>query len=208
MSNGINSTVAEDMTHPDGNREIRSMVMAALPLPPLPLLVYRELQGELSFVDSDHQVTSSHDLIAHMMNIACAVASSSINNSRMERQSSLMGDLFSTLDDFLDKNAHLQVPDEKWCYEAAMHFTRLYIGTYLVRQDNDIRFLLDASAINESHRLHKMALEYQKAQDVLYGACMQPEKKLEDMSYLQLVQHSFRRMAEARPAGASALVEI
>lgn len=36
--------------HRDGNREIRAMIIAALPFPPMPIMVCRELAGECRWV--------------------------------------------------------------------------------------------------------------------------------------------------------------
>lgn len=175
------------------------MVMVALPLPPLPLIVCKELEDEHSFVSSDLKAVSSHDLIAHMLNIACTVASSSINRARMERQACTQEQLFARVDAWQDASSG-DVPDEEWCYNTAMEFTRMYIASYLPcpRKEADLRFL-PAAEIDRSHRVHQKALEFQQAQDILYGACSTNcTRPLQDMTFAQLVQHSFRRMLEAR----------
>lgn len=187
--------------HPDGNREIRSMTMVALPLPPLPLMVSQELEGEHSFVDPDHKMASSHDLIAHLMNVACAVASSSVNHSRMKKQTEVVDALFERVDAWQDEHdpegSLSMVPDEAWCSNLIMEFTRLYTACYLSTSCPDLRFA-QPSEIDRTHVVHKKALEFQLAQDVLYGPTIHSSKKLHEMTFSELLQHSIRRMLEAR----------
>jgi hypothetical protein len=191
--------------HPDGNREIRSMTIAAMPLPPLPVIVCKELEGESSFVAPDHSVASSHDLIAHFMNVTCAVASSCVNSKRMSVQSDIERQLFARVDEWQDVNDpcrgdSFMVPCEEWCYELVAEFSRMYMSSYLVNRTGslpDIRFS-PASDIDRSHIVYRVALEFQRAQDVLYGKSRWPHAPLMEMSFSQLVQHSVRRMLESR----------
>lgn len=192
--------------HPDGNREIRSMAITSLPLPPLPLMVCKELDDEHSYVEAEHKLASSHDLIAHLMNVACAVASSSVNNKRMEKQAAVVQSLFARVDSWQDEHDSESVPDEDWCYELVAEFTRQYVGSYLFQSDSNAQRGLDlrfapADQISKEHVVYRKALEFQKAQDILYGAASTQSLDLCDMSFAQLVQHSIRRMLDARTLG-------
>lgn len=176
----------------DGNREIRSMVMVSFPIPPLPLIVCKEMEDELSFVHSDHTVASSHDLVAHLMNVTCVVASSSANAQRMKRQEEIMNCFFDNVDSHKEEVNH----SEEWCYKAAAEFTRLYAASYMQKLvPVDMRFVA-ASDIDRNHKVFHRMIEFQKAQDILYGPIDSGEK-LEEMTFGQLVQHSFRRILAA-----------
>lgn len=198
------------MSHPDGNREIRAMTVAALPFPPLPLMVSKELEGEQSFVAGDGGVASSHDLIAHLMNVACAVASASVNAERMKRQAEIVEKLFERVDAWQDEHDSTHslsiIPDEEWCLKTAMDFTRLYIGCYMPSESTknalDLRFI-PASGVDKKHKVYIMALQYQRAQDVLYGPSTSNKMQLGNMTFAQLVQHGFRRMLECRSSSLS-----
>lgn len=65
-------------------------------------------------------------------------------------------------------------------------------------KEQDIRFL-PASEVDRNHVVWRRTLEFQKAQDVLYGPCsfgstLGSRKALASMEYGELVQHSVRRM--------------
>jgi hypothetical protein len=67
--------------------------------------------------------------------------------------------------------------------------------------DHDIRFV-PFDQIDRTHPVHTMALEFQKAQDTLYGKCrmlMQGEKYMrsyERMAYPELVQMTVARIMD------------
>ena len=176
----------------DGNREIRSMVMVSFPIPPLPLIVCKEMEDELSFVHADHAVTSSHDLVAHLINVTCVVASSAVNAQRMKRQKEIMDSFFDKIDSHREEVNH----SEEWCYKAATEFTRIYTASYMQKStDVDMRFV-PASEIDRNHKVFRKMIEFQKAQDILYGA-FSSGVNLEQMTFGQLVQHSFKRILAA-----------
>lgn len=192
----------EPTFHPDGNREIRSMILAALPMPPMPILACKELQGEQSFVDSDLKAISSHDLIAHLMNISCTVVCREKNEERKQLQWKIQEDLFRQLDEWQAKHdpkgEEQLLPPPEFGYGLLGEITRLYIQSYMPDPTNvqDVRFL-PAEDIDKSHVVWKRTLEFQKAQDVLYGPCTYGKssaRNLKDMEYRELVQHSVRRM--------------
>ena len=187
--------------HPDGNREIRSMILAALPMPPMPVLACKELPGEQSFVDTELKAISSHDLIAHMMNVSCTVVSESKNEERKKLQWALQDQLFKQLDEWQASNdpggEKQLLPPPEFGYMLLGEYTRMYIQSYMPdpTKAQDIRFL-PASEVDRGHIVWKKALEFQKAQDVLYGPCTfgGGTRTLQNLEYGDLVQHSIRRM--------------
>ena len=178
--------------HPDGNREIRSMAIAALPIPPLPLMVCQEIEGENSFVSSQHKFCSSHDLIAHLMNVTCAVASASVNQKRMEDQSLVLQGMF----DRVDAHVSAGIPSEEWCYDALCDCTRQYVGTYVQKKCLDLRFA-PASEIGRDHAVFRKIIDFQQAHDILYGPLDLQGKSYKDMTYAKLVQLSVQRIVSA-----------
>ena len=74
-------------------REIRAMIMSALPCPPMPVMSSREVDGFC-----EEQFCSSHDLLAHLMNVACTVSTQEQNQNRAEIQARLQGELFDKVD--------------------------------------------------------------------------------------------------------------
>jgi hypothetical protein len=178
---------AQESTHPDGNREIRAMIMASLPFPPMPMLASRQLADESSFVDpsSTNSVINSHDLIAHLMNICCCYCKD--NDARKQRQLDLQDEMFSRIE-----NVDLSSMDA--VYALMGEFTRRYIQLYLPdpEKPQDVRFV-SWRDVDQDHVVCRKALEFQRAQDVLYGMCAgQPISP--SWSYGDLVMHSARRI--------------
>lgn len=68
----------------DGNREIRSMILAALPCPPLPIMVTS--MGNDGDTASESSSGNSHDLISHLMNVRAACDQELVNSSRLDAQ--------------------------------------------------------------------------------------------------------------------------
>lgn len=191
----------EQTFHPDGNREIRSMILAALPMPPMPILACKEIAGEQSFVESELTAVSSHDLIAHLINVSCTVVVAEKNEQRQQIQWKLQENLFSQLDEWQaqhDPGGKKQLlPPPEFGYALLSECTRMYIQSYMPdpTKAQDVRFL-PAEDVDRGHAVWKRAMEFQKAQDVLYGSCTFGgfTKHFQEMDYMQLVQHSVRRM--------------
>lgn len=175
--------------HPDGNREIRAMIMASLPIPPMPMLANKQLADESSFVDSSCTTINSHDLIAHLMNVCSCHCKD--NDARMHKQLALQEEMFSKMDSQLD----LSSTDD--AYNALGEFTRRYIQTYMPEPEKpqDVRFI-HWRDVDKNHAVYRKALEFQMAQDLLYGACdgRVIANLKNDLSYGDLVLHSARRI--------------
>lgn len=197
--------------HRDGMREIRAMVVAALPCPPMPVMASRELEGESSFTDSAGACCSSHDLIAHLMNIACTCATERQNKVRAELQIKLHAELFDEVDEWRrsEPDPKIVLPPVDWSYRVLGNFTRRYIQSYMPdpSREQDVRFI-PLHEIDRTHFVHARALEYQKAQDTMYGKCRAVWLRGYDvMSYAELVQMSILRIIESSNASASCLQE-
>ena len=194
-------------SHPDAMREVRAMIVAALPVPPMPVMASREVDGDLF---SGSSCCSSHDLLAHLMNIACTCATAQQNAARAELQIKLQADLFEAVDDWHrdEKDDTLVLPPINWTYKALGDFTRKYVQSYMPdpTRDQDVRFL-PVHDIDRTHPVHARAIEFQKAQDLLYGKCRlltvarrgeRYARSYESMSYAELVQMSIARILDSK----------
>ena len=150
----------------------------------------------------DNQCCSSHDLIAHLMNIACTLATDNQNTARAEMQTQLQAALFAEVDSWAaGATGTDNLPRVDWSYQTMAAFTRKYIQSYMPdpAKQQDIRFL-PVTEIDRTHPVHRKALEFQKAQDVLYGKCssaLVKSRPYESMSYAELVQVSVLRILES-----------
>ena len=190
----------------DAMREVRSMIVAALPLPPMPVMVSREVAGD-NFVSS--ACCSSHDLLAHLMNIACTCATDKQNAERALVQTQLQAELFDAVDSWRrsEPDMLLVLPPIAWTYRIMGEFTRRYVQSYMPDpgRDQDVRFV-PVHEIDRTHPVHIRAMEFQKAQDLLYGKCKmltvgkkgeRYARTYETMSYAELVQMSVARILDS-----------
>ena len=153
------------------------------------------------YVESDLQCCSSHDLLAHLMNIACTVATEGQNRSRAAIQTEIQASLFSSIDAWHEGNAGTAavLPPVEWSYQLMADFTRKYIRSYMPdpSKEQDIRFV-PFMDVDRGHVVHASAIDFQKAQDTLYGRCkMDCIRGYDSMSYAELVQLSVARILES-----------
>ena len=188
--------------HPDAMREIRCMSLAALPCPPMLVMVCRELAGECGFVEQETQCCSSHDLIAHLMSLACALGTEKQSSCSAMLQKELHASLFRQVDEWQEQHdphcLKCKLPPMDWTYQVLGEFTRNYIRSYMPdpSKQQDVWFL-PYEDIDLTHFVHAKALEFQKARSILYGACRMPHRDLDRMSYAELLQLSVQRIMES-----------
>lgn len=203
--------------HPDGMREIRAMALAALPFPPLPVMACREIEGECSFVEAELQSCSSHDLLAHLMNVSCKHGTEHMALDRAAYQAAAQAELFAKVDAWhasadeanrakVDAKDRVHLPPPQWSYEALCTATRLYVQAYMAdpKKPQDVRFL-PMTDIDMGHFIRRKAVQFQNAQDILYGPCKYlrercTQRAYERMSYAELVQVSIARILDSRQA--------
>jgi hypothetical protein len=132
------------------------------------------------------------------MNVACTVATERQNKERAALQTELHAQLFSEVDAWHEENKG-RLPPVEWSYNVMSTYTRKYIQSYLPdpTKDQDVRFVLFKD-IDRTHSVHVKALDFQKAQDTLYGKCrMDCIRSYNVMSYAELVQLSIVRILES-----------
>lgn len=178
--NADNSTSQQH--HPDAMREVRAMIVAALPCLPMPMMASSGV-GTLKST-----ACSSHDLIAHLMNIACTCATEKQNAARALLQSRLQAELFEEVDAWKEKqgNCGTVLPSADWCYQTLGRFTRKYIQSYMPdpEKDQDVRFI-PMHDVDRCHAVHASAAQFHKGQDVLYGKCRMLTVNKEGKEYVR-----------------------
>lgn len=109
----------------DHTLEMRAMILAALPLPPLPVIMQR--------LDDDNRVgtqtvQTSHDVFSNLLLHACARNSESENALRKAGQTRI---LRSLVDHLANRGQPQSVPE---IYGTYCHHTLLHAATYLPNQ--------------------------------------------------------------------------
>lgn len=181
----------------DANREVRSMVMTAFPCPPLPQIVVQ--------CSTTNLVTaSSHDTIAHGLNIACTVYNSAVNNQRRETQHKLQQEYNKSIDILWEMNRDMlcdpNSDDAKrnicthMLYDVMQKYTRQYIATILPSAGEDIRFF-PYDDIDVGSPIHRQTVDHMMGQMVISGVVGKSRNELSQMSYRDLLLYFFRYYA-------------
>lgn len=184
----------------DSNREIRSMTLAVLPCPPLPIMGSR-VSGDESNSTCGEAVGNSHDLIGHLMNIRAAASQPSVDARRAELQKAANDLLLRRFDEWpSDRGMPLETSYSYFC-----DFTRGYVAALLDGgtqaggeqvQTPDLR-MHDPRSVRRGDPVHLSSVEFAQAQDRIFG-CMGPEDKSQ-MSYPELVTLSAERIIASGP---------
>jgi hypothetical protein len=118
----------------DSTQEMRAMILAALPYPPLPVALRRLEDGNAL---GDEVLQTSHDIISNMLVESCAKGSAAENASRRRTQVAVLGDLLRAL-----TADGLQEPPQ--LYATYCTFTARHIASYVTSGGGaipEIRFL-------------------------------------------------------------------
>ena len=140
------------------------MVIAVLPVPPMPLMASRRLIDEHGTTDAEHTVCSSFDLLAHLMNLAARKRDDALNKARLARQRQAEQRLLQAVDALPSEPT-----DPSTAWPIFCTFTREYIQSYLGSStEQDLRFL-PYDSIHQEHKLYTEALDHSKGHDLLFG---------------------------------------
>jgi hypothetical protein len=121
----ITSTAVETMeteSRPyDSTQELRAMILAALPYPPLPVMLRRFEDGNRLGSDV---LQTSHDILSNLLTEACAKYTVRENKERQLRQQSVLREFLAEI-----VKDGLQAPPQ--LYNTLCKYTQLHIATYL-----------------------------------------------------------------------------
>jgi hypothetical protein len=104
----------------DMNRELRAMILAALPYPPLPVCAKRFEEGNRL---GDGVVVTSHDIISHLLEAAVLMSNAHKNAERRERQKEVLRCFLRDLVQQQDMN------DLRELYDIYCRHTREHIAS-------------------------------------------------------------------------------
>lgn len=142
----------------DANREIKAMIMAALPYPPLPVETRR--------IDDENRlgeavVCTSHDLIAQMIDSAASKNDPQANKERLARHRNVLRDFMADL----VRNGVLDPPA---LYEVFCRRTADHIAAYFPRNapTPEIKFM-PLGYVSKGDKVHAHACEFVAAQGIV-----------------------------------------
>ena len=130
-----------------------AMYMAALPCPPLPLIVQQEISE-----DEDRQCyKNSHDLIATLLLGAMGMGNAVLNKQRQEKQMELTDKLLC--------NIQAAQGDAAKAYTAFREFTAGYICAFM-NIEVTVTFM-PLERVDQNDSVHKGACSWHRAQEVI-----------------------------------------
>lgn len=141
----------------DMNREIKAMILGALPYPPLPVEV-RRFDDENRLCEG--VVCTSHDLLARLIEEAAARGDEGRNAERKGRQMDVLRGFLADLvkDGPLGKEA---------LYRVLCARTREHMGAYLAGAGlPEVRFL-GLDSVSRGDKVHRKMCDYMAAQTIL-----------------------------------------
>ena len=142
----------------DSTREMRAMVLASLPYPPLPIEVERV--EEDSMMASGGVDTTSHTLISQCLNSAMLRNNQESNERRRIKTQQILHEfLFALASEGFEGDCDV-------LYRIYCDFTRRHISAYL-EKDADVRFK-PLSSVCRGDPIHNKMCEYMAAQDILF----------------------------------------
>jgi len=143
----------------DHTQEMRAMILAALPLPPLPVVMERLDEDNRV---GDQTVQTSHDVFSNLLLHACARNSESENTQRRVAQTRILRSLVDHLANRGQPQSGLEL------YGTYCHHTLLHAATYLPDQVGPppMRFAPLASVV-KGDPTHRRMCDYMAAQAVI-----------------------------------------
>lgn len=151
----------------DTYREVRSMILVALPCPPLPVIACRPVDGESSFVAEQYVISDSHDLLAHLLNIRAACLQTQVDTERELLQRQACDKLVQEFDKWAankpaSADPYGYLPPVETSYSFFCHFIREYVATFTrCKGLPDIR-MPNVADIGREHSVAKNAIRFAK----------------------------------------------
>lgn len=152
------TSIFGNMQHVDSNREIRAMILCALPYPPLPVSVRRfDEDNKLG----DEAVCTSHDLISQLLEVACIRSTAEENSERQKRQRDILRAFVFDL--VKDGPLHPPALFEVYCRRTHEHIGTYFSGGHLLPE---VRFM-PFNFVCRGDKYHAKICEYMAAQAIL-----------------------------------------
>lgn len=152
----------------DSTAELRAMILAALPYPPLPVMLTRLEDGN---VLGSEVLQTSHDVLSNLLLHACARCTIKENKERQARQQNVLRSFIHSI----SKDGLQSMPD---LYKTYCWHTQKHIETYLSQDSNvpNMRFM-PFDSVCKGDYVHTRACDFMAAQARLletgYGLCAQ-----------------------------------
>ena len=143
----------------DPLRETRTMVLASIPYPPLPIEV-DAVEANANQVTGEKKTISSHDIIAQCLNAAVLRNDQGDNATRRANQENTIREFLFTL-----ANEGFEAEAEKM-YDIYCKFTHKHIMTY-TKRDPQIRFQ-PFSYVSKGDPIHAKMAEYMAGQSIVF----------------------------------------
>jgi hypothetical protein len=174
----------------DSTQEIRAMILAALPYPPLPILLPK------LHASGEDILQTSHDLISMLLRHSCAKGSASENKARQQRQQAVLAGFMRRV----SSEACASPPE---LYRAYCEYTMHHIATYLPNGERPALRFLPLDHPCKGDKTHKTMCDYMAAQarilELPDGECAENWLRYE---YFDMLLHARSRLineAEAAP---------
>lgn len=147
-----------------------AMIVGAIPAPPLPMLVCKEVPDELSFVDGDTHVANTHDLLAVLLLRSMEKAGDEkAQEERAKMQGEAVEALFAAVRAVAsDEKAGTASFDEVQTrvYNAFCTFTRSTIAALSGKVNVCFR---DLASIKRDDKIHLATTQHAVIQDLAFG---------------------------------------
>lgn len=161
----------------DVNREVRAMILCVLPFPPLPVQASRFEDGN---VVGDNLVTTSHDILSHLLEEACVKRTSDENQRRSEQQLKVLEDFYMEM-----QKASTLTAEE--LYGLYCTYTKRHIATYLENTQVPELLFMPLAYCCKADATHKRMCDYMAGQAVMKQL---PQKEWSQMEYSVLLQEA------------------
>eukprot|EP00961_Rhodomonas_salina_P201094 2712605-Rhodomonas_salina.5 len=185
--------------------ELVAMAMSSLPVPPMPIIVGKEVPDEITCVSGETHFANSHDLLAMLLATAMQREDKKELAMHKQEQEKATNELFAKIKEIETKNRE---NEKQVCskaddvFDAFSCFMRRTIQSF--SSSNDVRFA-QVSDVKREDRLHIAACHHAAAQDIIFG-CLKTDIEgvkhtAEDFAgheYQALLMRQYYRIVEAQ----------
>lgn len=172
----------------DQNAEIRAMILTALPFPPLPIKAWT-LEENSSQLDHQTAITS-HDIISHLLELACNDPDKTIHEPRQKRQQLV---LRGFLEEVMALENVDEIPPPKM-YEIYCKHTARHVETFFLEGRVPPIEFLPMHVVERKDPVHTQMCDYMAGQAVLLGIEPSTAKAFAGINYPYLLLEAKKRL--------------